>query len=146
MGKKENKFLSKKQEQLIIAAIQSAEKNTSGEIRVHIEFESSTDHFQKALDVFHQLEMHQTKERNAVLFHLAPNHHHFTIIGDIGIDQVTPTDFWENIKNEVINHFKKDQFVEGLCKGIEMTGIALKNYFPYQDDDINELPDEISYN
>lgn len=146
MGKKENKFLSPKQEQKIIEAIKIAEKNTSGEIRVHIEFESSTDHFEKALEVFHKLDMHQTQERNAVLFHLAPYHHHFTIIGDIGIDKVTPDDFWESIKNEAINHFKKDNYTKGLCRGIEMAGEALKVYFPYQTDDINELPDEISYN
>ena len=89
--------------------------------------------------------MHLTQERNAVLFHVAPFDHNFTIIGDVGIDKVTPDNFWEEIKDEVINHFKVNLFTEGLCKGIEMTGLALKNYFPYQSDDINELPDEISY-
>lgn len=145
MGKKNNPFLSSKQEQKIIEAIQLAEKNTSGEIRVHIEFESSTNHFQKALEVFEKLEMHQTKDRNAVLFHVAPFDHNFTIIGDEGIDKVTPDDFWEEIKNEVITHFKHDKFTKGLCKGIEITGEALKTYFPYKEDDKNELPDEISY-
>ena len=145
MGKKDNPFLSSKQEQKIIEAIQLAEKNTSGEIRVHIEFESSTDHFQKAYDVFQHLEMHQTKERNAVLFHVAPYDRNFTIYGDVGIDKVTPDDFWEEIKNEVISYFKEDRYTKGLCVGIEMAGEALKKYFPYQEDDQNELSDEISY-
>lgn len=145
MGKKENKFLSKKQEKDIIEAIRNAEKNTSGEIRVHIEFESSADHLAKAWEVFAHLEMHQTKYRNAVLFHVNPTDHNFTIIGDEGIDQVTPDDFWEEIKNEVIYHFKAGNYTEGLCKGIEMTGQALKVYFPIDEDDKNELPDEISY-
>lgn len=145
MGKKENPFLSSKQEQKIIEAIQLAEKNTSGEIRVHIEFESSTDHFQKALEVFNKLEMYNTKDRNAVLFHVAPFDRNFTIIGDIGIDKVTPDDFWEEIKNEVVSYFKEDRHTKGLCVGIEMTGEALKKYFPYQEDDQNELSDEISY-
>jgi len=145
MGKKDNPFLSSKQEQKIIEAIQMAEKNTSGEIRVHIEFESSTDHFQKALEVFKRLEMHQTKDRNAVLFHVAPYDHNFTIIGDEGIDKVTPDDFWEEIKEKVISYFREEKYAKGLCTGIHMTGEALKTYFPYQEDDKNELPDEISY-
>lgn len=145
MGKKGNQFLSPQQEQKIIEAIQKAEKNTSGEIRVHIEFESSTDHFAKALEVFNRLMMYNTKDRNAVLFHLSPKDHNFTIIGDEGIDKVTPDDFWDEIKNEVINYFKEEKYTKGLCVGIEMAGEALKQYFPYQEDDQNELSDEISY-
>ena len=145
MGKKKNKFLSSKDEKKIIKAIQKAEKNTSGEIRIHIEFESSTNHFDKALEVFEQLEMHNTKDRNGVLFHVSPADHNFTIIGDEGIDNATPDDFWDDIKSDVVKHFKKENYVKGLCKGIKKTGKALKKYFPYQEDDTNELPDEISY-
>ena len=145
MGKKKHKFLSSKDEKKIIEAIQKAEKNTSGEIRIHIEFESSTNHFDKALEVFEQLEMHKTKDRNGVLFHVSPADHNFTIIGDEGIDNATPDDFWDDIKSDVVKHFKKEHYVKGLCKGIKKTGKALKKYFPYQEDDTNELPDEISY-
>ncbi|WP_313385402.1 TPM domain-containing protein [Chishuiella sp.] len=145
MGKKKNKFLSSKDENRIIEAIQKAEKNTSGEIRIHIEFESSSDHFQKALEVFETLEMHKTKDRNGVLFHVSPSDHFFTIIGDEGIHNVTPDDFWDEIKEEVILYFRKEDYVKGLCQGVKKTGKALKKYFPYQEDDVNELPDEISY-
>lgn len=145
MGKKKQTFLSSKDEKKIIEAIQKAEKNTSGEIRVHIEFESSTNHFDKALEVFERLEMHLTKDRNGVLFHLCPTDHNFTIIGDEGIHKVTPDDFWDVIKEEVISHFKKEHYVKGLCQGIKKAGKALEKYFPYQEDDVNELPDEISY-
>ena len=65
MGKKKHKFLSSKDEKKIIEAIQKAEKNTSGEIRIHIEFESSLNHFDKALEVFEQLEMHKTKDETS---------------------------------------------------------------------------------
>ncbi|MBF0596519.1 TPM domain-containing protein [Faecalibacter rhinopitheci] len=145
MGKKENIFLTTKQEQNIIQAIQRAENNTSGEIRVHIEFESSTDHYAKALEVFERLEMYRTKDRNAVLFHVCPTDHNFTIIGDEGIHALTPENFWDEIKNEVISYFKEEKYSKGLCRGIEMTGDALKQYFPFQKDDQNELSDEISY-
>ena len=69
----------------------------------------------------------------------------FAICGDVGIDKSAPADFWEEIKDVVILHFKKNEFVMGLTKGIEMAGESLKEYFPYEDDDVDELPDEISY-
>lgn len=89
--------------------------------------------------------MTETKDRNGVLFHVSPKDHNFTIIGDIGIDAVTPDDFWDDIKEVVLKKFRKGQFAKGLKKGIKKTGKALKKYFPYEDDDKNELPDEISW-
>jgi uncharacterized membrane protein len=40
--------------------------------------------------------------------------------------------------------FSKGDFAEGLVSGIREAGIQLKNYFPYESDDENELSDEIS--
>lgn len=137
--------LSKKQQKKIIKAIKKAEKNTSGEIRVHIDADASADHIETAISVFEKLKMNETQHRNGVLFHVSPKDHNFTIIGDTGIDAVTPDDFWDEIKEVVIKNFKKKKFTKGLTKGIKKTGKALKKYFPYQDDDKNELPDEISW-
>lgn len=137
--------LSKKQEKKIIRAIQLAEQNTSGEIRVHIDVEPNGNHLDIAAEVFMALKMDQTRDRNGVLFHVSPKDHNFTVIGDIGITAVVPDDFWEEIKEAVIKKFKKENYVKGLIKGIEMAGTALQKYFPYKDDDKNELPDEISW-
>ncbi|MFA7616117.1 MAG: TPM domain-containing protein [Weeksellaceae bacterium] len=139
------RFLTKKEEKRIVKAIRKAEFETSGEIRVHISFESAEDHWQKAVEVFDFLKMSETKDRNGVLFHVSPNDHKFIIIGDQGIDKKTPPDFWEEIKKEVAKKFKQGKYRKGLTKGIKMTGRALKKYFPYQNDDKNELPDEISW-
>lgn len=137
--------LSKKEEKKIIKAIQEAERNTSGEIRVHIDAEPSENHLETTAAVFHLLKMDQTKDRNGVLFHVSPTDHNFTIIGDQGIDAVTSDDFWDEIKKTVIKKFKKGKYVKGLTLGIKMAGEALQQHFPYQDDDKNELPDEISW-
>ena len=144
MSKTED-FLSKAEEQEIVLAIVEAEKNTSGEIRVHIEEHTEKSPLDRAQEVFFELKMDGTKDRNGVLFHVSPDDHNFTIIGDEGIDKATPDDFWDDIKEEVVKHFKKEHYVKGLCEGIKKTGKALKKYFPYQEDDTNELPDEISY-
>lgn len=138
-------FLTEKQKEKIVDAIKKAERNTSGEIRVHIDADSSQDHYETSVVVFNSLKMNETKHRNGVLFHVSPKDHNFTIIGDVGIDEVTPDDFWDDIKTVVVSKFKKGKYTKGLIKGIKMAGEALQEHFPYNNDDVNELPDEISW-
>ncbi len=138
-------FLSTSEEQEIVAAIVKAEKETSGEIRVHIEEHSDLPVLERAQEVFKMLEMHKTSARNGVLFYIGVKDRHFAIIGDDGIDAVVPYDFWEATKKTVIDHFKTSNFKQGLIAGILHTGKQLKQFFPYHGkDDVNELPNEIS--
>ncbi len=139
-------FLSESEEKRIIEAIKKAEKNTSGEIRVHLESKKEKPSMQHAWEVFKKIGMQNTKEDNGVLFYVDVAHNVFTIIGDKGIDKVVPDDFWVSIKDKVLLHFKNKEFADGLIAGITEVGHKLKKYFPYQSDDVNELPDEISKN
>lgn len=139
-------FLTFEQEEQVIKAIQKAEKNTSGEIRVHIESTSKQSPLERAIEVFNELEMEKTKARNGVLFYLCTTSKEFAILGDKGIDTVVPTDFWDETKNLVLEQFKKGDFTQGLIDGITAAGRQLKTYFDYQDDDENELPNTISKN
>lgn len=139
-------FLTATQEQQIIDAIRNAEKNTSGEIRVHIEKYSKKDTIIRATEVFYFLKMDKTNNRNGVLFYLAVDDKKFAVIGDEKINEKVPTDFWESTKNTVLQEFKNGNFTNGLIKGILQTGEQLKKYYPFQDDDLNELTDEISVN
>lgn len=139
-------LFSQEEKEILTAAIKAAELETSGEIQVHIENHCGDNVLDRAAEVFETLKMHQTQERNAVLFYLAVEDHQFAILGDCGINKVVPENFWENIKNEMVIHFKNRNFTEGLRLGIEMCGQQLKSHFPYnQEGDINELPDEISF-
>jgi uncharacterized membrane protein len=126
-------------------AIEVAEMNTSGEIRVHMEDSCKTDVFDRAVVIFHKLEMHKTKLRNGILFYVAVKDRKFVIIGDAGINKKVPEGFWDEIKETVISHFKSGMIAEGLMKGIEMAGEQLKEHFPYETNDVNELPNDISY-
>jgi len=138
-------FLSATEEHEIVEAIVKAEQQTSGEIRVHIEEHSDLPALERAQELFKTLDMHKTSARNGVLFYIGVKDRHFAIIGDDGIDKVVPYDFWESIKKIVIDHFKQNQFKEGLIQGILQTGKQLKFFFPFQGKkDINELPNEIS--
>ena len=142
---KPSEFLSKDDKALITNAIKSAELNTSGEIRVHIENKCKTDVLDRAAYIFEKLAMHKTEKRNGVLFYLAVNNKKFAILGDAGINEVTPENFWENIKETMLSYFKEEEFANGLEKGIKVAGEQLKEHFPYLSDDINELSDEISF-
>ena len=142
---KPSEFFSDEEKQKIIRAIEEAEKNTSGEIRVHIEKDCKTDVLDRAAYIFEKLKMHKTKLRNGVLFYLALEDHKFAILGDAGINKVTPDNFWEEIKTNMLTYFKEGNFADGLVKGILMAGEKLKKHFPYQQDDVNELSDDISF-
>jgi uncharacterized membrane protein len=144
MIKAENFFTSEEKEKITLA-IQDAEKDTSGEIRVHIENTCKGDVLDRTAFIFGKLKMHKTASRNGVLFYLAVRDQKFSIIGDAGINAVTPDDFWEEIKESMLASFRKGEFADGLITGIHMAGKALKKYFPYMEDDINELSDEISF-
>ena len=137
-------FLSKEDEKAVVEAIEKAEKNTSGEIRVHIEAHTDEDHFDHALKVFEQLEMHKTELRNGVLIYIAVNDHQFVILGDEGINNVVANDFWEKTKDVMQAQFRKGNFKQGLIDGILQAGNELKVHFPYQSDDEDELSNEIS--
>ena len=138
-------FLGKENEKLIVEAIERAESNTSGEIRVHIESKCKGEVLDRAAWLFKKLGMQATAARNGVLIYLSVNDRKFAIIGDSGINKVVPAGFWDEIKAMMVSHFKQGDFATGLISGIEMTGQQLKQYFPHQADDVNELPDEISY-
>jgi len=141
---KKTPFISTQDEEAIVAAIQEAEKNTSGEIRVHIEAHTDEDHYEHAKKVFDELKMHETELRNGVLFYIAVNDHKFVILGDQGINDKVADSFWDTTKEMMQNYFRKGAFKEGLVEGILKAGQELKIHFPYQDDDTDELSNEIS--
>lgn len=143
MGAVEN-FLTSEEEQEIVEAIRQAEENTTGEIRVHIEGSSNGDIEKRTFEVFHELNMHETKLHNGVLIYIAVHDHNFTVYGDMGINKVVADDFWDCTVDLIQNHFKEGRFKQGLVEGVLNAGKQLKTHFPKTDNDTNELPNTIS--
>jgi uncharacterized membrane protein len=141
------KFLSKEQEASIVESISQAEKETSGEVRVHIEktcpHESPTE---RAKEVFAELEMHNTEQRNGVIIYVAHKDRKVAIWGDEGIHEKVGQNFWDDELKLLLKYFKAEDYETGLSEVVLKVGHKLKEHFPYQKDDINELPNEISYN
>ncbi len=138
-------ILNREEDRRIVEAIKQAELNTSGEIKVRIENHCKGDVEERCLFVFNMLRLNKTKLRNGVLIYLAVKDHKFAIVGDEGINKVVEADFWNDMKDLMLSHFKEGRFADGLEQGIMRCGEKLKTYFPYQSDDINEIPDDISY-
>lgn len=140
-----SKYFTSEQKDAMVAAIQQAEKDTSGEIRIHFENRTRKAVLDRAAQVFAELKMHKTAQRNGVLVYVALEDHKLAILGDAGINAKVPADFWDEIKNRMVEKFKAGQVCEGVCEAVIAAGQQLKAFFPYQTDDVNELPDDISF-
>ncbi len=138
-------FFTENQQQNIVNAISSAELNTSGEIRLHLLDSCKNDPKEEAILVFEKLGMTKTELRNGVLIYLAVADKKFAIIGDKGINEVVESNFWDSIRDEMIKHFKNNDFENGLINGILHVGEKLKKHFPYASNDENELSNDISF-
>jgi uncharacterized membrane protein len=138
-------ILNREEDRRVVEAIKQAELNTSGEIKVHIENHCRGDVEERSLVVFNRLKLNETKLHNGVLIYLAARDHKFAILGDEGINKVVEDGFWNDVKDLMMNHFKEGRFADGLEQGIQRCGEKLKNYFPCQSDNTNEIPDDISY-
>jgi len=145
MKVKASSFFSKEQQDQILEAIRKAEKSSSGEIRIHIETSCKEDTLDRAAWIFSKIGMDRTAERNGVLFYLAVTERKYAIIGDSGINSVVPTGFWDEISNLLKVIFSEGRFTDGLTAGIILAGRQLKEHFPRKGDDVNELPDNISF-
>lgn len=138
-------FLTAEEEQEIVNAIRTAEKQTSGEIRVHIENYTETKPvYNRAQEVFHLLKMNNTKAKNGVILYIATNQKKFVVYGDKGINDIVGSNFWNATRDSIQNQFKKGHFKQGIIDGVLQIGEALKAHFPWQTNDENELSDEIS--
>lgn len=140
-----HKYFTEENKLHIANSIRVAETNTSGEIRVHIEKRCKINVLDRAAYIFEKLEMHKTALRNSVLFYLAVEDRKFAILGDAGINQKVQENFWDEVKEIVIEKLKQGLYAEGLADGILKAGEQLREHFPHHENDVNELSDDISF-
>jgi uncharacterized membrane protein len=145
--KKAIDFLSADEKQLVVSAIQSAEKQTSGEIRAFVETHCRfVNPLDRAAEVFHQLKMEQTSGRNAVLLYVAVKDRQLALYGDKGIHEKVGDSFWNEKVKLILSHFSNKNYGGGMARIITELGDALQQHFPYnKDTDKNELPDDIVF-
>lgn len=144
---KKKEFFSEEEKKQLVAAIQKAETRTSGEVRIFVESRCRfVDPVDRAKELFLQLKMNQTRERNGTLIYIAFDDHQLAILGDEGIHQKVGYEYWRKEVNTMIQEFKSEHVVDGICQVVTDIGEALQQFFPYdKETDKNELPDDIVF-
>lgn len=138
-------FFTKEEQDIIVEAIKTAEKNTSGEVRVHLESFCWGDAMERAQKIFNKIGMAGTKEQNGILIYIATESHKIAVIGDAGIHKKLGKEYWDKIVQGMVSNFKDGKHAQGLADAIIDCGHQLKQFFPYSSDDKNELNDSISF-
>jgi uncharacterized membrane protein len=128
---------------LVVGAIQQAEKRTSGQIQVLIARHRAPNPVAAALRHFHKLGMDKSRHRNAVLIFVAPRSRTFAVIGDRGIHEKCGEGFWKELALAMGERFKRGDFTAGLLHGIERAGALLAEHFPPDQDRENKPTDVV---
>jgi uncharacterized membrane protein len=144
---KKKDFFTAEEQQQLIEAIQKAEQQTSGEVRIFVESKCRyVDALDRAQEIFFSLKMNETELRNGTLIYVAIKDRQAAVFGDEGIHQKVGQKYWEDEVKKMLSHFRNQKLADGICQGIFDLGEALKFYFPYNSGtDKNELPDEIVF-
>ncbi len=145
---KKKPLLSEEGQRLIVQAVQEAERNTSGEIRVYMESRCSyVDSMDRAKEVFFKLKMDNTRNHNAVLLYIALTDRQLALYGDEGIYRKTGGDpYWQTELQLLRSFFQQNRVAEGIATCVQHIGLALSEHFPYDSKtDKNELPDDIVF-
>jgi uncharacterized membrane protein len=144
---KSKDFFTPDEQRRLKEAVQKAELQTSGEIRLFVESKCNyVNALDRAIELFDKLDMYKTEEHNAVLVYIAIKHRQLAIYGDKGIHEKVGNTFWQNEIKQMVHHFNRNDYTEGLCTIINDIGKALKQHFPYNKiSDVNELPDDIVF-
>lgn len=144
---KKKPLFTPEQNHLVVQAIQEAERHTSGEVRVFVESKCSyLDPLDRAIEIFDQLKMAATFNRNAVLLYVALKDRQLAVYADKGIHEIVGEQHWQMAVNTMIHHFNKENYVEGISSCVRQIGDALNEHFPYDANTAkNELPDDIIF-
>jgi uncharacterized membrane protein len=144
--KRKKKFFTDEEQRLVVSAIQNAERCTSGEVRVFIESRCSyVDALDRAIEIFGQMGMQATQERNGVLVYVAIKDHQLAVFGDEGIHQKVGSEYWNHEVKKMLSEFDGKNYAKGIAGCVEDIGNALQKFFPYTDKDKNELSDDIQF-
>ncbi|MBI2036964.1 MAG: TPM domain-containing protein [Candidatus Liptonbacteria bacterium] len=137
----------------IAEAIQAAERNTSGEIRVMVRARCDADilprcgtdfggrAYDQAVREFERQGMTKTRDRTGVLILLVWEERRFAIVGDTGIHAKLGDDYWIVRIVELKSYFVAGEYVRGLVAVVGNVGRELAKHFPRKADDRDELPD-----
>ncbi|UCF98360.1 MAG: TPM domain-containing protein [Spirochaetaceae bacterium] len=140
-----DRLINPEDQQRLLDKIARIEKRSSGEVRIHVSDRPVKDPLEAARRTFTSLGMTRTMRRNGVLVFLSLPSRKFAIVGDEGVDRVSPSDYWDALRDAMSERFAAGSYTEGLLGVLDRVEAVLVEHFPYEAGDLDELPDEISY-
>ncbi len=144
--RKSTPLFSQSEIQTIQQRVKVSEANTSGEIRIYIEMHCTwMEPVRRAAEIFHDLKMFHTVNRNAVLIYLAYADHDFAMYADKGIYENADPGFWELEAKKLAQNFHQKAYMDGLIGAVDAVGKLLTQHYPLHGENKNELPDEIIF-
>ncbi len=92
-----------------------------------------------AITAFFSEQLYKTEKENGVLLYISVFEQKVWILGDAGINAVIPSDYWDNIVEKLVGEIKAGNRCDGICRAIETIGDTLRDFFPAERDDVDEL-------
>lgn len=133
----------------IEAAIKASETEHVGEIRFAVEGgldgaplfrgQSARD---RAIELFSQLRVWDTQNNTGVLIYLLLADKAVEIVADRGIHATVEAQEWSKLCRQMESAFKQSDFEGGVVGGVQAVTRHLKQHFPSDGHDRNELPDK----
>lgn len=98
----------------------------------------------RALSEFYQQGLYKTRQENGILLMLAVFERRVIVLGDRGVNAKVNQAYWDGIRDQIIGAIKQGSAGLAITEAIKSMANDLKTHFPYQPDDRNELPDDVS--
>ena len=97
----------------------------------------------KAYETFDLLGLYKTSNHQAVMIFVSLYEHAIEIITDSGINAKIDDTLWQKTIHDFINAIHHDGFEQGYLNAIREISTLLREHFPIQKDDKNELPNTL---
>ena len=140
-----DRLLAPQDQRRILQKIEEIESRSSGEVRVHVTDRRVRDPLGAARKTFTALGMTRTRRRNGVLVFLSLPSRKIAIVGDEGVHRVAGPEYWEKLTRTMSERFAAGSYAEGLLEVLRQVEEVLVEHFPYEEGDVDELPDDISF-
>lgn len=111
--------------------------------RFLVKKESSERTRERAMRMFIERGIHNTRDQSGLLLMLSELEHQVVILGDAGIHAKVGDTGWEAYVGRIVQGLKSGQAASSIVGVLEELGATLATHFPPRDDDTNELSNDV---
>lgn len=97
----------------------------------------------RAVMLFKAAAERRTAGRTGILIYLSMGEHRAEIIGDDAITAVTTPETWGEAMVALLTEVKAGRIAEGIVAAVGKVGGVMKQHFPKDGEDSNEIPDKL---